>query len=198
MTISRGSAASRDKAALRRHYRRVRRQHAAGLQQQLDHHLSDFLEPLLRDQRRSSDRHVGVFWPLNGEPNLGPALRGLGWSLALPAVAAGRLLYRPWPIGTVLQPDDCDIPAPAAELPALAPVQLVLLLVPALAVDRGGVRLGYGGGWYDRLRADPAWRAVPAVVIVPEACVVDTLPGDPWDIPFDGWIDEGGLRRPQT
>ncbi|MFN5162901.1 MAG: 5-formyltetrahydrofolate cyclo-ligase, partial [Cyanobacteriota bacterium] len=77
---------------------------------------------------------------------------------------------------------------------SLAAPDLGLLLVPALAIDRRGIRLGYGGGWYDRLRADPAWRAVPALVVLPAACVVEALPSDPWDVPFDGWIDESGLH----
>jgi 5-formyltetrahydrofolate cyclo-ligase len=57
-----------------------------------------------------------------------------------------------------------------------------------------GLRLGSGGGWYDRLRADPRWAAVPALAVLPAACVVTPLPRDPWDIPFDGWIDERGCH----
>ena len=77
---------------------------------------------------------------------------------------------------------------------ALPPEALGLLLVPALAIDREGLRLGSGGGWYDRLRADPAWRAVPALAVLPSACVVDQLPRDPWDVPFSGWLDENGVH----
>ena len=135
--------------------------------------------------------------------------------LALPAVLPapsaeepGRLLYRPWRRESPLQPDACGIPAPLSpdgdppELPAsgglpsgdLPPGAMGLLLVPALACDRQGYRLGSGGGWYDRLRADPAWRAVPALAVLPAACVVDQLPRDPWDVPFSGWLDETGLH----
>ena len=105
---------------------------------------------------------------------------------------AGRLEYHPWAPGQPLEPDGCGIPAPSTGQP-LDPAALALLLVPALAVDRRGVRLGYGGGWYDRLRADPAWAAVPALVVVPHGCVVDRLEQEPWDVPFSGWISERGL-----
>jgi 5-formyltetrahydrofolate cyclo-ligase len=78
---------------------------------------------------------------------------------------------------------------------AAAPLQahqLALLLVPALAMDQRGIRLGSGGGWYDRLRADPAWRQVPALAVLPAACLAPSLPADPWDVPFNGWLDETG------
>lgn len=84
-------------------------------------------------------------------------------------------------------------PAPLRPSTVLAPEQLGLLLVPALALDRHGIRLGSGGGWYDRLRADPAWRAVPALAVLPAACRCPALPRDPWDVPFDGWLDERGI-----
>lgn len=76
-------------------------------------------------------------------------------------------------------------------LPAEA---LGLLLVPALALDRRGFRLGYGGGWFDRLRADPSWRSVPALIVAPFSCVVERLPVEPWDVPFDGWLSEKGIE----
>jgi 5-formyltetrahydrofolate cyclo-ligase len=145
----------------------------------------------------------------------------LAGRLALPAVLAGgdglanaacpaseacgegergapqRLVYLPWDGTPPRGRDACGIPAPlpphGRDPAVLSPEALGLLLVPALAVDRHGLRLGSGGGWYDRLRADPAWRAVPALAVLPGACVVDRLPSDPWDVPFSGWLDERGI-----
>ena len=149
-------------------------------------------------------KRLGLYWPLAGEidlrslaelPDDGPG-DGLADRLALPAVAGvpgqGTLDYRAWQPGEPLEPDLCRIPAPLG--PALAPGQLGLLLVPALGFDRHGIRLGSGGGWYDRLRADPAWRAVPSLAVLPAACLVEQLPRDPWDVPFDGWLDETGVH----
>ena len=86
-------------------------------------------------------------------------------------------------------------PPPPASGWELSPHALALLLVPALAFDpHSGIRLGYGGGWYDRLRADPAWRAVPALVVLPAACLKANLPQEPWDVPFQGWLDEHGVH----
>ena len=70
-----------------------------------------------------------------------------------------------------------------------------MLLVPALAMDASGIRLGYGGGYYDRLRAIDSWRQVRALAIVPQSCISTTrLPRDPWDQPFDGWVCETGVH----
>ena len=158
--------------------------------------------PLLRavlevlDQQQQPG-HLGIYWPLGSEPDLRSiAKQRPQWSerLALPAVQHGQLSYRPWPEAAMLQADECGVPAPLLEV-ALQPQQLALLLVPALAVDRQGFRLGAGGGWYDRLRSDPHWRAVPALVVLPDACLLATLPRDPWDVPFNGCITESGLHR---
>ena len=147
---------------------------------------------------------VGFYWPLPGEVDLRP-LTGEPWlpedRAALPAVLPpGELLYLPWRPGQELRPDSCGIPAPLdgalGTWPApLDPGELAVLLVPALAITAAGLRLGSGGGWYDRLRSDPRWRAVPALAVLPAVCRVETLPRDPWDVPFDGWIDETGLHR---
>jgi 5-formyltetrahydrofolate cyclo-ligase len=128
-----------------------------------------------------------------------PALSAPPWTLALPAIASTAedhqlgLRYRPWRPGDPLEADDCGIAAPLAcsPLPASA---MAALLLPCLALDGRGLRLGYGGGWFDRLRAQPAWRAVPALGVLPAACLVAALPRDSWDVPLDGWIDESGLH----
>ena len=165
---------------------------------------------------------LGFYWPIGSEPDLRPLIapRPLPcWpaapavQLALPAIvpwqhqadAPGtwqgrRLVYLPWSPGETLVKDACGIPAPAWTAAAgpepLAAADLALLLVPALGFDpASGIRLGSGGGWYDRLRADPAWRAVPTLAVLPSACLLPDLPADPWDLPLGGWLDERGIHR---
>jgi 5-formyltetrahydrofolate cyclo-ligase len=187
------------KADLRRHFRQLRRQHLPPLQQWLDRGAPGLGHPLLQappaQPTAESPHHVGLAWPLAGEPDLRGWLQASGLPLALPAVAGERLHYRPWRPGQPLENDACGIPAPPASAGDLEPAQLSLLLIPALAIDRQGVRLGYGGGWYDRLRSEPAWRERPALAVLPQACVVDELPRDPWDVPLHGWISERGWRQ---
>jgi 5-formyltetrahydrofolate cyclo-ligase len=196
--------ASPSKEDLRRQFRRRRRQAldqaAAAILAAAQRELPALLAP---------NRRLGLWWPVGAEPDLRPLAAALEAQapgrLALPAVHAWpgpglQLLYLPWRPGDPLPPDACAIPSPALPGPdrpaPLAPPELALLLVPALAIDHTGIRLGSGGGWYDRLRAEPAWRAVPALAVLPAACVSATpLPRDPWDVPFHGWLDETGVHR---
>ena len=174
------------KAELRRHFRQVRRDALAAAQATMAQAAQAALPQLM-----GSGKRLGVYWPIGHEPDLRAVADHV--SCALPVVEAGVLRYRTWRRGQVLAPDACGIPAPASSA-ALEPGELAALMVPALALDGQGIRLGSGGGWYDRLRAVPAWRAVPAVAVLPAACLTAELPQDPWDVPFDGWLDEHGLH----
>ena len=102
--------------------------------------------------------YLGLYWPLSSEVDLRPIRAITPNAVALPvADGSGGLLYRCWR-DTPMQADGCGIPAPT-DAPALRADQLSLLLVPALAIDHSGIRLGYGGGLYAPLRAHPLWAA---------------------------------------
>lgn len=179
------SPAPPDKPALRRQHAARRRQALPAVERSIQLRVQDLLA-----QRPDSGGRVGVYWPLRHEVDL----RGLAAPLALPAVSGGQLCYRPWDGRSVLEPDDCGIPAPAPATGNLEAPALSLLLIPALAIDHQGFRLGYGGGWYDRLRCQPQWRRVACLAVLPQACLTPLLPHDPWDIPLDGWVHEQGWR----
>jgi|LauGreDrversion4_2_1035121.scaffolds.fasta_scaffold08936_3 5-formyltetrahydrofolate cyclo-ligase len=178
------------KAELRRQFRARRRQLLMAAEPLLQARAGLELPPLLR-----GGGCLGIYWPLPGEVDL----RGLAESphlhqrLALPRVCDGTMRYLRWRPGDPLQADATGIPAPATGDP-LPPGQLAVLLAPALAFDRSGYRLGYGGGWFDRLRSQPDWDRVTALAVLPAGCLVQNLPADPWDVPFAGWLDETGLH----
>ena len=191
------------KPALRKFFRARRHQAFTAAPTLQGRILDQAREELRRRHQQGLLRHsVGLYWPMPGEVDL-TALRldlmdEFGLSAALPvADGQGNLTYRRW-TAAPLAKDGCGIPAPWDQ-PALSAEQISLLLVPALAVDQMGIRLGYGGGYYDRLRCLERWSGVPALVVLPSACVsVQPLPSDPWDQPFQGWLSENGFHQTLT
>ena len=102
--------------------------------------------------------------------------------------------YYPWS-NNQLELDSNRIPAPKGEK-AINPNNISILLVPAIAIDQEGYRLGYGGGYFDRLRQKDLWFSIPSFVVISNNCISKTtLPRDKWDVPFNGWISEKGLHQ---
>jgi 5-formyltetrahydrofolate cyclo-ligase len=70
---------------------------------------------------------------------------------------------------------------------------VALIVVPAMAVTRDGIRLGRGGGSYDRVLARVAG-AVPALAVVDDEEVLDRLPAEPHDRPVAGYVTPSGVH----
>ena len=81
---------------------------------------------------------------------------------------------------------------PSADNPEAPLTRLELALVPGLAFDRSGTRLGYGKGFYDRLLADVP-PGVPVVGVVPEGLIAGSLPRAPHDVPMTHLLSERGI-----
>lgn len=99
---------------------------------------------------------VSGFWPIKDEIDIRPLmadLQGEGCRLALPVVQGRgqRLSFRAWQPGDALESGVFGTLQPAAGCETVEPD---VLLVPLLACDAEGWRLGYGGGFYDRTLED--------------------------------------------
>ena len=77
---------------------------------------------------------------------------------------------------------------PEAALPVVEPEHADLILVPGLAFTRLGFRLGYGGGYYDRLLAQPGH--APALGACFQALLLEELPHELHDVPVDFLVTE--------
>jgi 5-formyltetrahydrofolate cyclo-ligase len=115
----------------------------------------------------------------------------LGCQVAFPRVAARDqpLEFHHVSGGDVLEPGSFGIPEPLSHWPKARPG---LLLVPLLAFDAHGHRLGYGGGFYDRTLA---LLKVPAIGIAYAGQEVASLPHDSHDAKLDAVLTECGLTR---
>ncbi|MEB3288927.1 MAG: 5-formyltetrahydrofolate cyclo-ligase [Leptolyngbya sp.] len=85
---------------------------------------------------------------------------------------------------------------PQPESPPVEASLVDLILVPAVACDVKGYRLGYGAGYYDRMLSQPCWRSVPTVGIVFEYARLPSLPRDVWDRPLTRLCSESGFFVP--
>jgi 5-formyltetrahydrofolate cyclo-ligase len=99
---------------------------------------------------------LGVYWPIRSEPDLRPAyaqLTALGVRLALPVVVErdAPLHFAEWSSGAPLTKDAMGVMVPA---PPQHQVRPKAVLIPCVGFNRGRVRLGYGGGYYDRTLAE--------------------------------------------
>jgi 5-formyltetrahydrofolate cyclo-ligase len=135
---------------------------------------------------------VAGYWPIRDEADpraLMRALEARGAVLALPRIECGTLSFRRWNEGDVLIDNPHGIAEPRAEAEVLAPN---LVLVPLLAFDASGHRLGYGGGYYDRVLPDlKAFR----IGVAYAGQEVPLLPHEPHDHPLDAVVTEEGVRR---
>ena len=93
-----------------------------------------------------------------------------------------------------LIPGVWQIPEPdPARCEQVAFADVDFALVPALAADRAGYRLGYGAGYFDGLLAGRGARPF-CVTALPAAFIVEALPNEPHDVAVDLVIDERGAR----
>jgi 5-formyltetrahydrofolate cyclo-ligase len=131
---------------------------------------------------------VSAFFPYKSEIDTRPLLGKLvgdGWTTALPIVIAlGQpLVFRRWLPGQATVPGMWDIPQPTDDSPEIEPD---VLLVPMLAFDRQGYRLGYGGGFYDRtLEVLRAKKSIIAIGVAYAAQQVDSVVRGAHDQPLD-------------
>lgn len=135
-------------------------------------------------------RRLGAFWPLGSEIDLRPLIHTHpDWLFFFPKVTSTeppRLAWGPEP----LEPGPWGLLEPTHAQHFLPPVQL--LLVPGLAFDPDGYRLGYGKGFYDALLAKLEERILTLAVGF-DCQRTAMLPRNPMDMPVQGLITESGL-----
>lgn len=117
------------------------------------------------------------------EPDLSSLFTIKKWGF--PRCDKQSLTWYVWQIPQLLESNQYNILEPLTNTPIIQPQQVDLILVPTVACDKLGYRLGYGGGYYDRLLSNTLWRNIPTVGIVFDFAYLSQLPIEPWDVKLD-------------
>lgn len=142
---------------------------------------------------------VMVFWSFGSELDTAPLLRGLhgrGVIVALPRIVDGALEPRPYRPGDVMTTTTFGALEPASGTP-LDPLEIDAVVVPAVAFDRRGGRVGYGGGFYDRFLPTTRTDAVRIGVAFGLQLLApgDAVPAGAFDLRVDIVVTESEVLR---
>ena len=181
-----------DKVSLRRLARQRRRDFVASLaegeRQRLEDCLSDALEPLM-----VKSRITGGYCPMPNEISPLPAMEFAarrGTVLAYPAFSDHQSQFR-FLAGEPAEPGPWSCFQPPLDSPEVFPD---LVLVPLVAIDGNGTRLGQGKGHYDRVLGKLREHGALLVGVGWQVQKLDaTILPEPWDVPLDGFASPEGL-----
>jgi 5,10-methenyltetrahydrofolate synthetase len=162
--------------------------------------LQSVMRAWLVSRRESS---VGAYWPIKGEFDPLPALyrwseggpEGSPRRIGLPKTdkETGELRFHVWFPGCPMELDAHDIPKPK-DTDEFKPA---LLIVPCVGYGPGGVRLGYGGGFYDRTLSELSPRPITIGVGYSHG-FMPMLRAQPDDVPLDVMLTEDGVMWQAT
>jgi 5-formyltetrahydrofolate cyclo-ligase len=136
---------------------------------------------------------VAAYWPMKSEVDPRAILEGLaqtGIATALPFIAEDGVRFRLWTPWEPVEPVGSGTLGPGPSAPEVEPT---ILLIPLLAFDASGQRLGYGKGHYDRVLASLP-DALP-VGLAYDAQEVGALPCEPHDRPLAIIVTQSRIIR---
>ena len=167
-------------------FRKLRDQISLNQLDNVQNNVKIYVDSFVREYKNIG--YIAIYWPLKNEVDIRSLKEKI--SLALPRCKDKKeLLFYPWD-EKPLTKDLEGILSPNNSF-SLSHEEISLILVPCLSVDKNFTRLGYGGGYFDKLRRDKNWRNVPCIGVLTSNCVSKIpLTRAEWDIPLSGFITE--------
>jgi 5-formyltetrahydrofolate cyclo-ligase len=153
--------------------------------QQICHHLQAF--PLFQNAET-----ILTYLSFRQEPDLS-SLFLLDKVWGVPRCVEKSLSWHVFPSEFPTQRGLYGMTEPHVDAPIVTVDRVDLMLIPCVACDGRGYRLGYGGGFYDRLLTSPQWDTKPTIGIVFQFGLMESWAIDPWDYPLQFICTEAGV-----
>tara|TARA_B100000963_G_scaffold272796_1_gene240955 strand:+ start:260 stop:805 length:546 start_codon:yes stop_codon:yes gene_type:complete len=143
------------------------------------------------DKNKWINKFFAIYWPLKNEVDLRELRRK--YPLALPKCNGNkRIDFYVWDEVPLIKDEEGILAPNNSNL--LNSRQISYIFVPCLSIDKKFNRLGYGGGYYDKLRSHKDWRLIPCIGVLTNKCVSkNLLTKDNWDIPLSGFITDNEI-----
>jgi len=167
-------------------FKKLRDKNSLNQMENVEKNVKIYVDSFVKEDKNNG--YIAIYWPLKNEVDI----RSLKekFPLALPRCKDKKeLIFYPWDENPLTK-DSEGILSPNNSS-SLSHKEIILILVPCLSVDKNLIRLGYGGGYFDKLRRNKYWRNVPCIGVLTSNCV-STIPltRAEWDIPLSGFITE--------
>ncbi len=189
------------KQELRKHFRRSRRSQSNAMRSRHELALARHAREFLATHPKA--RNVAVYLEFDGEIGTGRLIRLLrrqGRKVFVPIIANNDMQFASLGLAGLQQTSPLKSQQLVPERRRISASQLDLVFMPLVAFDANGVRLGMGGGFYDRCFAFKlnASNRKPLLIGLAHECQragYGMLPRDKWDLRLDWRITETGLRK---
>lgn len=155
---------------------------------------------LVSDELFGKAAVIGLYWPLRNEvttESVFCAAIGEKKEVGFPRVETGkkRIIYGAVPDLALLSPGAYGIMEPRRDHGRVVPYdELDLVVVPGVVFDERGFRIGYGGGFFDRLLGEKAFRARTAALAY-DFQVIERIPEEEHDLPVQAVFTESRVIR---
>ena len=167
-------------------FRKLRDKSSLKQMENVEKNVHIYVHSFLKEDKNNG--YIAIYWPLKNEVDIRSLKENI--PLALPRCNDKKeLSFYPWDENPLTK-DSEGILSPNNSF-SLSHKEISIILVPCLSVDKNLIRLGYGGGYFDKLRSDKNWKDVPCIGVLTSNCVSNIpLTRAEWDIPLSGYVTE--------
>ena len=188
---------SRSRSQFRDHFKAQRHAITADARTENNARVCTHLYPYIKSLDLGADAMVGAYMATADEVDLQQWREShllQGGRIALPRINTPHTMtFHAYLANTSVAPNRYGILEPVSSTPVVAAVELQVVLVPLVAFDLNGSRLGMGGGYYDRYLVGLPKTAITVGIAFACQRSAEPLPNQSWDMPLQAVVTENGV-----